>query len=463
MVFCGALWVCSLLLSLGLPAAKAQLPVTPSNDPFYEPPAGYENEAPGAILRNRTINASFLGLIPDLGVEGYQLLYRTTAINGSAIAGATTIFKPVNATTDRFVSFHTAYDGSSTICDPSYNYQLGAPQVDLISSFEMLLLQGYLLAGYIVSSPDYEGPEAAFPVGRLEGMVALDSMRAVTKFKDTLGLSTDKPKIVGYGYSGGSVATGWAASLHQAYAPELLVKGWASGGTVANLTGTLEYLDGTTFAGFLPAAVVGLAKPSAYGAQIQPLIESIVTPYGQSILDFASTYCGAEDIITFAGGSVLSTKFQSEGENLPYNPIIAPVLGQTILGAYKNETPTAPVYMYHASQDEIIPYLNATTLRDTWCEDGASVEFVTYANGGHLTTEVLGFVGAFQFTEAAFSGTTSAGCSSTTTLNNTLDPIALGVELEPVLTGLITALLKLGNGDSNVKTNLSTLKDKVPS
>jgi hypothetical protein len=50
-------------------------------------------------------------------------------------------------------------------------------------------------------------------------------MRAVSNYKNTLGLSTSTPKIVGYGYSGGSVATGWAASLHQAYAPELLVQG----------------------------------------------------------------------------------------------------------------------------------------------------------------------------------------------------------------------------------------------
>jgi hypothetical protein len=89
----------------------------------------------------------------------------------------------------------------------------------------MLILQGFLLQGYIVSSPDYEGPDAAFIPGRLEGVVTLDSMRAVSNYKNTLGLSTSTPKIVGYGYSGGSVATGWAASLHQAYAPELLVQG----------------------------------------------------------------------------------------------------------------------------------------------------------------------------------------------------------------------------------------------
>lgn len=107
MVFHGALRAFSLLLTLGLPIVKAQIPVTPTLDPFYNPPAGFESEAPGSILRTRTVNPSFLGLLPDLSVQAYQLLYRTTSINGSAIAGVTTVFKPFAAQTDRFVSFQS--------------------------------------------------------------------------------------------------------------------------------------------------------------------------------------------------------------------------------------------------------------------------------------------------------------------------------------------------------------------
>jgi hypothetical protein len=83
-------------------------------------------------------------------------------------------------------------------------------------------------------------------------MGVLDSMRAVANFKSTLGLNTSTPKIVGYGYSGGAIATGWAASLISSYAPELKVLGWASGGTPANLTGTPVFLDGGLYASFLP-------------------------------------------------------------------------------------------------------------------------------------------------------------------------------------------------------------------
>ena len=426
-------------------------PLLPSVDPFYQPPSGFENQAPGAILRSRKIATAYFGLIPN-PVQAWQLLYRTKAIDGSAIATVTTVFKPSNAKTDRFVSFHTAYDGAarSGVCDPSYNYRLLAPQIDLISSFEFLLLQAFILDGNIVSSPDYEGPDAAFGAGRLAGTGVLDSMRAVANFKATLGFDNDKPAVVGYGYSGGGIATGWAASLQPTYAPELAIKGWATGGTPANLTGTAVFIDGTLFAGFLPQALAGLVAPTAYGAELNPVFDEIITPYGRLVLNTAEQICGVENLFTFAFQEVQSTKVQDLGDKVLYQPTIASVLARNIMGQRKDETPTAPVYMFHAPSDEIIPYANATTLRDEWCGYGASVEFVTVANGGHATTEVIGFPGAFDFVKAAFAGTTSSGCSQKTILDDSLSPVALGVSLEPIVVGLLNGLAIAGRKDANI-------------
>lgn len=433
-------------------------PQPPSSDPFYNPPAGFESEPPGTILRQRTVSVAFLGLIPD-PVETYQLLYRTTAINGSAIATVTTIFKPLLPQPDRFISFHTAYDSASTLCGPSYNYQLGAPQTDLINSAELLIIQTYLSMGYIVASPDYEGPDAAFSAGRLEGMGVLDGMRAVANFH-SLGLSTN-PMIVGVGYSGGSIATGWAASLQPTYAPELDMKGWVHGGTPANLTGTLLNIDNTPFSGFVPAAIAGLTMPSTYGAQVNPLLDRILTSNGRSTLDFAKSHCSTDDLLKYPDWSLFSTDIQSLGSRLLYDPTVHSVIIQNTMGVRKQETPTAPVFMYHASQDEVIPYANASTLFNSWCSNGASVKFTTFANGGHVTTEVVGLPDAVEFAQAAFAGTTASGCSQNTKLDNLLNPIALGVELEPILTKLAEVLTMAGEGDSNIKQNLSVFQGVV--
>ncbi|CAD0095877.1 unnamed protein product [Aureobasidium mustum] len=436
--------------------------ILPEYDPFYDAPAGYQDQAPGSILRTRKVVASYLGLIPD-GVQAWQLLYRTTAINGTAIASATTVFKPLISKQNSFVSFHTAYDGSSVTgaCDPSFNYQLLSPQVDLISSVEFFLLQAYLLEGYIVQSPDYEGPDAAFGAGRLSGMGVLDSMRAVANFGSTLGFTTSTPKIVGYGYSGGAIATGWAASLVSSYASELNVLGWAQGGTPANLTGTAVFLDGTAFAGFLPQALVGLATPSAYGAQLAPVFDRILTPKGHAVLDQAAQTCGFENLFTFTFGQVQSSDFQTLGNGLFHEPTFADVLEHNVLGVNPKETPKAPVYMYHATNDEVIPYANASTLYSDWCADGASVHFTTVANGGHATTEIIGFVGALNFVKAAFAGTVASGCSTSTELADGLNPLALGVKLEPVVFQLLNALAVAGRKDVNIRNNLQTLNETV--
>lgn len=448
------------LLALVLEAAIASK--DPTSDPFYQPPTGFESEAPGTILRNRTVAASFFGIIPD-PVEAHQLLYRTTAINGSAISTVTTVFKPLAPKTDRFVSFHTAYDSSSITCTPSYQYLLGTPQTDLISSVEMLIIEAYLFLGYIVAAPDYEGPDAAFGPGHLEGMGVLDGMRAVSNYHETLGLDDDSPKIVGAGYSGGAIATGWAASLQPSYASELDIKGWVAGGTPSNLTGTLIFIDNTPFSGFIPPAIDGLTKPSTYGAQLGPVINKIIKPEGRKILDSANSQCAVADLITFFEKSLFSTDVQSLGSGILEEPTIAEILSKNVLGVGQAGTPKAPVFLYHASEDEIIPYANASTLRDSWCTNGANVKFTTFGSGGHVTTEVIALPDAINFVHAAFDGNTASGCSNNTELASRLNPLALGAELEPVLVQLLEALTLAGTKDENIKKDVKVLQRTLSS
>ncbi|KAF2857367.1 LIP-domain-containing protein [Piedraia hortae CBS 480.64] len=430
----------------------------PDLDPFYRPPAGYESKAPGAVLRSRLIVPSFSGVV-IAPVEAHQLLYRTSAIDGSAISTVTTIFKPLaGAKTDRFISFQTAYDSAATRCDPSYTYQLGSLVTsDLITEVEEFLIQAYLLSGYIVVSSDYEGPEAAFGAGRLAGMGVLDSMRAVINYGGPLGLTAQNPMIVGTGYSGGSIATGWAASLQPKYAPELNIKGWSMGGTPANLTGTAYYVDGTVFAGFLPPALVGLSRTSTYGSSIQSVFSQDITTAGNAALDFASKNCGPDDVIALAFKSILSTNFQKLGSSFFSQPQIAAVLAKQTMGVNPDETPKPPVYMYHAPGDEIIPYNDAHTTFNAWCADGASVTFNTVKDGGHATTEIVGFPQSFKFVTGAFSATPTSGCNEITSTED-LEPLALGLNLEPITVKLINALNIAGHQDINIKNDPSTLK-----
>lgn len=285
-------------------------------------------------------------------------------------------------------------------------------------------------------------------------------MRAVSNFKDS-GLSTNHPMIVGYGYSGGAIATGWAGALQPNYAPELDIKGWVQGGTPSNLTGTMLALDGQLFNGFVPPAIAGLLKPSAYANELAPVTNRAMTDKGGKAIDFANSHCDVANLLHFAGASMLSTDVQTMGKDLLHDPTVSSVMNKNILGVKQEETPTAPVYVYHATNDEIIPYSNASTMVDAWCDTGVSVKFTTFGNGGHLTTEIIGVIDAVKFVEAAFDGETESGCSRNTVLDSDLNPLALGVRLEPILTSLAGALIHLGDQDRNVKDDLEILKTTI--
>lgn len=437
----------ALLACLALPTALAAVvpadrrAITPANDPFYKPPAGFEAKDPGTVLRERRIIASFFGFLPQL-IDARQLLYRTTALDGSAIATVTTIFRPPFAKTDRVVTFNTAYDSSNIKCNPSYGYQLGGTQEDLILQLEYLVIQAYLLSGYTVASSDYEGPEAAFSPGRLSGRGVLDGMRAVRNYSPKLGLDDD-PMMVNVGYSGGAIAGGWAASLQPSYAPELKVKGWIMGGTPVNLTSTLLKIDGTAGAGLLPGAIAGLLKPTAYGKKLQPVLDSIITPYGRAAFADGNAQCAPANVLKYPGFEFLSTKVQSLGPNLVNDPVVASVLRDNIMALNPDETPKAPVMLYHAPDDELIPYDDAVKTAKKWCDNGATVRTSTYSAGGHGTTEVFGLLEALSFTRDAFAGTLTKKCTSYTRLDDKLNPLALGAAFEPLLFAIGTLLVKL--------------------
>ena len=65
-------------------------PQLPADDPFYDPPVGFQHSRPGTVLRSRGVELAFLGLIPQR-ITATQLLYRTTDMHGNPEAAASTV------------------------------------------------------------------------------------------------------------------------------------------------------------------------------------------------------------------------------------------------------------------------------------------------------------------------------------------------------------------------------------
>jgi hypothetical protein len=138
-------------------------------------------------------------------------------------------------------------DSASVDSSPSYTFYDG-------SIVDPPIITGLGL-GWYVNVPDYEGPLASFTAGVQSGHATLDSVRAALSFGHGLQPTA---RVALSGYSGGALASEWAAELQVQYAPELSIAGVAIGGITPNITSVLEVVNSTPFAADLVNGLLGI-------------------------------------------------------------------------------------------------------------------------------------------------------------------------------------------------------------
>jgi len=198
------------------PAARA-LP-TPSEDPFYRYAGStpLASIAPGSVLKTRTLSYHVAGV--PLPVTAVQLLYRSTGAVGQPTVNVTSVLLPLlRLGTPTVVSYQSFYDSLNNEDEPSYAISGGVSLGGLIPDVESAIIAPALLAGDAVVVSDTEGEEADFSAGPVYGMNTLDALRAALASPATGLAGTQEIGLIGY--SGGAIATEWAAELAPSYAP----------------------------------------------------------------------------------------------------------------------------------------------------------------------------------------------------------------------------------------------------
>ena len=258
---------------------------TTSTDPFFQYTGStpLADVAPGTILKSRTISVYIAGLQTSL--KATQLVYRSTDALQRPAANVTTIFAPdcakvSCANKNKVISYQSFYDSLNPEDGPSRAYAGGRRLPDLLPAVETVLFGTYVKKGYTVVISDTEGQKANFAAGPEYGYNTLDSIRAAFNAPQ-IGLSRDA-KVVMMGYSGGAIATEWAAELAPSYAPDLKPNliGAAFGGTLVSPEHNLTYVEGTPiWGGVMPMAVIGVSR--SYEIDIQKYL----TPRGLEVYD----------------------------------------------------------------------------------------------------------------------------------------------------------------------------------
>lgn len=359
----------------------AYLP-TPLGDAWFTPPAGYEAQQPGAVLATR-------GVAVQPGTTSTQLLFRSNDSKNNPIAAATTVIVPdapwTGAGPRPVVAFNEATDSLGNACAPSYTLPRGTnKEIDRMSEL--------LGRGYSVVVTDYQGPRQAYSAGIVAGHTVLDGLRA----SQTVGISADAPIGI-TGYSGGAIASGWAAQMAPTYAPELNIAGVAFGGPPTDYTILQRSLNGQIGSGLFAAATTGLARE-------YPELMANTNDTGLRVALLQKDQC--VDVLSYSGLLLLDQRTFSNSPNVFDDPVTRAVVEENRMGQTK---PEAPVYIYQGIQDFLIPKEGAEAVQDQWCAMGASVH-LEEVPGDHTIAEGSGRPGAFAWLDDRLSGVPTSGC-----------------------------------------------------
>lgn len=409
-------------------AAPNPAPLLPEVDPFYKPPQGYESLPHGTVLRTRKSPRKLRSIyLPINAKESWQFLVRTTDSFGNASYIVNTVIVPHNADPTKLVSYQFAEDSANITCSPSYSIQYGAEWFNALEmEVEMFFVATLLERGYYVVTPDYQGPHSAFTAGRVSGQATLDSLIAAYSTANVTGLSPDA-KTVMWGYSGGTIASSWAAVLLDDYAPELKphLLGAAVGGFVSNITATAEAVDGDLLAGLIPNAINGLQQEYP---ELDKLVKSHINPGKLESYDYATKTCVVGSVLHFLEQRFFTgdEPYFTDGWGVFKEPVVTAILDANTLALEdNNEYPHIPFFIYHGLLDHVVPHKDAQRAYDNWCKWGKaeSIELNTGLASGHITEFAEGAPAALLWIEDRFAGKpTVKGCKDTTRLSNLFYP-----------------------------------------
>ncbi|WP_310786202.1 lipase family protein [Mycobacterium sp. Z3061] len=372
-------------------------PLLPADDPFYQPPAGFQHAAPGTVLRSRDVELAFMGLIPQ-SITGTQLLYRTTDMNGNPEATVTTVLLPKEVAPGKtmpLLSYQCAIDAISSRCFPSYAMRRRAKAIGSLAQLELLLVSAAVAEGWAVSVPDHEGLHGLWGTPYEPGYRVLDGLRAVLS-SERLGVPASA-KIGLWGYSGGGLASAWAAEMCGEYAPELDIVGAVLGSPVGNLGNTFKRLNGSLLAG-LPAMVVA-ALTHAY-PDLDAVIKEHANEDGLAMLESMERMTTAEAVISMANKN-MADYLDEPLEDILATPAVAHVFDSTTLGV---AVPTPPVLIVQAVHDYLIAVDDIDALADAYSAGGADVTYHRDAFNEHMLLHPLSSPMALRWLIDRFAG-----------------------------------------------------------
>lgn len=368
----------SLLLFAAATTSAAAQPIypAPDPDPFYAAPADIAEHKPGDVLATKPLPP--LDIFPDTDIT--LIKFRSTNSEGKPIAATTTVLTPRKRAADGpLLSYQTIINGLGADC--SVSHVLYTKNPDLMVR-EAPAYNVVLQRGWSIAMPDHLGPQFAYGAARLGGQITLDGIRAVQHAAD---LKLEHSPVTMAGYSGGGMATAWAAALAPVYAPELRIAGAAAGGVPMNMVKMLEGLGYGSHPAFGLAMAAGLGLEREYPDRF-PLSDQL-NDKGMAVRQVMANSCTNGLLAAGAGHGV--SEF-AKTTSMTEDPVARKVVEDNSLELYTDSVPNMPVFEWHSPIDGLIPVDSIVNTDRRWCQAGVTVQSEAIPVPDHLTAAVLG-------------------------------------------------------------------------
>ncbi len=289
----------------------------------------------------------------------------------------------------------------------------------------------FLLRGYDVVVADTEGATVNFAAGPEYGMATLDSLRAALHQNRT-GVSR-KARIGLIGYSGGAIATNWAAALAPSYAPDInrRLVGATEGGVLVQPSRNLRYIEGSlVWSGVLVMALVGIAR----GYDVD--FSRYLNPYGKSLIKklrkaSIATVLGAYPGLTW---KKIAKKKYDDPEKIP---LYVTTINRLNLG--RAPVPTVPMFIGQGAGGEaegtrgtkpgigrgdgVMVAGDVRSLARRYCHQDRRIMYREYPLTSHVTTVPLWLPEATQWLNDRFAGTKAPRTCGSIAKGNPLTPL----------------------------------------
>jgi len=416
----------------GAPAPLAQASAAPARGSFYTYTGStpLAQIKPGTVLKTRTLSYHVAGIA--LPVQVVQLAYRSAGALGQPTTNVTSVLEPpLPASSPRAVSYQSFYDSLNPADEPSVQIAGDVTLGGLVTDAESVVIAPLLLQGYTVIVPDTEGQTADFASSPEYGMATLNSIRAATNSPLT-GLTKATPMGM-FGYSGGAIATGWAAQLAPAYAPDVnrQLVGAAEGGVLVDPAHNLTYVNGSSiWACIIPMSIIGIAR--GFHIDITPYLNS----YGRQLYNSLQN-ASIANVLGQYPGLTFAQLVKPQYANPASIPVLVKVENE--LNAGRLGSPTIPMFIGQGANgilegtpgnkpgigrgDGVMVAGDVRTLARDFCASGTAVDYTQYNSLSHVTTFPVWAPAALAWLNGLFAGSQAPNDCSQIAPGNSLAPV----------------------------------------